>query len=37
MRKAIRLAGGELEGIVRIDVYVIDMRQSDFIHAVRRR
>jgi 2-iminobutanoate/2-iminopropanoate deaminase len=36
VRAAVEAAGGTLDDIVRVDVYVTDMRHFDAIHAVRR-
>ncbi len=36
VKAAVEEAGGTLEDIVRVDVYVTDMRHFDAIHAVRR-
>lgn len=37
LRTALAAAGGSLDDIVRVDVYVTDIREFDKIHAVRRR
>lgn len=36
LKSAIEAAGGTLANIVRVDVYITDMRHFDAIHAVRR-
>jgi 2-iminobutanoate/2-iminopropanoate deaminase len=36
LRAAVEAAGGTLDDIVRVDVYVSDIRDFDAIHAVRR-
>jgi enamine deaminase RidA (YjgF/YER057c/UK114 family) len=36
LRAAVEEAGGTMDDIVRVDVYVTDMRHFDAIHAVRR-
>ncbi len=36
LQAAVEAAGGTLEDVVRVDVYVLDVDQFDAIHAVRR-
>lgn len=36
LKKAVEAAGGTLEDLVRVDVYITDMNHFDDIHAVRR-